>query len=196
MKLSVFTTIFAAFAVAACTAEAADPKPGAAPAKNPIVEIKTTMGTIKAEIFADKAPITAKNFMEYVEAKFYDGTIFHRVIPKFMIQGGGFDKNNKQKETRAPIKNEASNGLANEPGTLAMARTNDPNSATAQFYINTEDNKSLNYNAAAGPMGAGYAVFGKVLSGMDVVGKISAAGSQSGTPTTVVTIESIRKVAK
>lgn len=201
MKLSVFTTIFAVFAFAACNAEAADPKPGAAPAKNPIVEIKTSLGSIKAEIFADKSPISAKNFMDYVEAKFYDGTIFHRVIPNFMVQGGGFDKTMKQKDTRSPIKNEASNGLSNQTATLAMARTNDPNSATAQFFINTVDNKRLDYTGAPGPMGAGYAVFGKVIGGMEVVGKISAvktgmANGMGDVPTTPVVIESIRKVDK
>lgn len=199
MKLAVFTTLLT-FGVTAGTAFAADPAPAAG--KNPIVEIKTSMGPIKAEIFADKAPGTAKNFMEYVDAKFYDGLIFHRVIPSFMIQGGGFDKTMKQKDVRAPIKNEAANGLSNQPGTLAMARTGDPHSATAQFFINTVDNKRLDFNPAIpGPGGAGYAVFGKVTSGMDVVAKISAVatGTQNGmgdVPKNQVVIESIRRVEK
>jgi cyclophilin family peptidyl-prolyl cis-trans isomerase len=168
--------------------------------KNPIVEIKTSKGSVVAEIFRDKAPISAQNFMEYVDAKFYDGTIFHRVINHFMIQGGGFDKMMKQKDARAPIRNEASNGLSNQPGTLAMARTNDPNSATSQFFINTADNKRLDYTGQ-GPMGAGYAVFGRVLSGMDVVRKIEASkttisNGMSDVPVTMVIIESIRKVGK
>jgi peptidyl-prolyl cis-trans isomerase A (cyclophilin A)/peptidyl-prolyl cis-trans isomerase B (cyclophilin B) len=166
-----------------------------AEAKNPVVVIKTSMGTIKAEIYADKAPGTAENFLKYVDDKFYDGLIFHRVIPGFMIQGGGMDKNLEQRKTRAPIKNEASNGVKNTVGTLSMARTMDPNSATAQFFINTVDNKSLDYNERS----AGYAVFGKVTEGMDVVNKISAVKTgtpkpmMSDVPETAVTIESIRR---
>jgi cyclophilin family peptidyl-prolyl cis-trans isomerase len=205
MKLSVFSTILAAglfmHAASAPTADAADPAKGkAAAVKNPVVEIKTSLGTIKAEIYADKAPGTAKNFLEYVNAKFYDGTIFHRVIKDFMIQGGGFDAKMTRKETRAPIKNEASNGLKNEVGTLSMARTSDPDSATAQFFINTKANKALDYTGN-GPAGAGYAVFGKVTEGLDVVMKISEVKTErqammADVPATPVVIESIRQIGK
>jgi cyclophilin family peptidyl-prolyl cis-trans isomerase len=134
--------------------------------KNPVVVMKTSMGTIEIELYAKKAPITVKNFLKYVDNKFYDGTIFHRVISNFMIQGGGFRPGLKEKKTNAPIKNEA--GLSNKRGTLAMARTDDPDSATAQFYINVKDNEGLNKTED----NAGYAVFGKVIKGMDVVDKI------------------------
>lgn len=182
----------------ATAASAADPK-GAKPAatKNPVVVIKTSLGTIKAEIFADKAPVSAQNFMKYVDDKFYDGTVFHRVIPGFMIQGGGFDSKMSQKKTRDAIKNEASNGLKNEPGTLAMARTSDPNSATAQFFINTVKNTALDFKDPSA-QGIGYAVFGKVTEGMDVVSKIGAVktgnqGMFQDVPVAAVVIESIRR---
>jgi cyclophilin family peptidyl-prolyl cis-trans isomerase len=138
---------------------------------NDIVLIKTSMGTIKVELFNDKAPITVKNFLSYVDEKYYDNTVFHRVISNFMIQGGGFEASDpiKQKTTKEPIKNESTNGLKNERGTIAMARTQDPNSATSQFFINVKDNNNLN-RGAADPNG--YAVFGKVIEGMDVVDKI------------------------
>ncbi len=152
----------------------------AAPARaaNPVVVIKTSMGTIKAELYADKAPVTVKNFLGYVDDKFYDDTVFHRVMGKentpnnedFMVQGGGFAKDHKEKKTKEAIKNEADNGLSNKRGTLAMARTNDPDSATAQFFINVKDNSFLDKNNRS----AGYAVFGKVIEGMDVVDKIKA----------------------
>ena len=135
-------------------------------AKNPVVVMDTNMGSIEIELDEAKAPVTVKNFLAYVDAKFYNGTIFHRVINNFMIQGGGFDEKMKEKTTKAPIKNEAANGLRNDTGTIAMARTADPNSATAQFFINVNDNSSLNYPS---PDGHGYAVFGKVTSGMHVV---------------------------
>ena len=138
---------------------------------NPKVELKTTKGTVVIELYADKAPKSAANFLQYVKDGHYNGTIFHRVINGFVIQGGGFDARMTQKPTRAPIPNEASNGLKNERGTLAMARTMDPNSATSQFYINLSDNGgALNY---AGPDRPGYAVFGKVVQGMDVVDVIA-----------------------
>jgi cyclophilin family peptidyl-prolyl cis-trans isomerase len=140
--------------------------------KNPMVLVSTSMGDIKIELNQDKAPISVKNFLEYVEAKSYDGTIFHRVIPNFMIQGGGFDKDMNRKPTRSPIKNEAGNGLNNTAGTVAMARTNEVNSATSQFFINVKDNDFLNHKDEGGSFG--YAVFGKVVSGMDVVHKIEA----------------------
>lgn len=144
---------------------------------NPIVVMKTSMGTIKIELFADKAPITVKNFLSYVDDKFYDGTIFHRVIGSFMIQGGGFTNSNpiKEKKTKSPIINESTNGLKNDRGTIAMARTMEPNSATSQFFINVVDNNMLNRTQN----NPGYAVFGKVIEGMDVVDKIRAV--QTGT---------------
>jgi peptidyl-prolyl cis-trans isomerase B (cyclophilin B) len=132
------------------------------------VKMETSMGDITLELDAEKAPDTVANFVEYANSGFYDGTIFHRVIENFMIQGGGFDSDMKQKKTREPIKNEAANGLKNDTGTIAMARTNDPNSATAQFFINVKDNGFLNHTAPSG-QGWGYAVFGKVTDGMDVV---------------------------
>lgn len=138
-------------------------------AKAPVVVIDTNMGAIEVELNEEKAPITVKNFLSYVDSKFYNGLIFHRVIDNFMIQGGGYDDKMKEKATKAPIKNEASNGLRNDTGTIAMARTGDPNSATAQFFINVSDNSSLNYPS---PDGHGYAVFGKVTSGMHVVNRI------------------------
>ena len=138
---------------------------------NPSVEIKTSMGSIVLELNKAKAPITVENFLKYVEAKHYDGTVFHRVISDFMIQGGGFEKKGDQlveKATNAPIKNEASNGLKNENGTIAMARTSAPDSATAQFFINVKDNSFLDHS----PGNPGYAVFGKVVKGLEVVSQI------------------------
>src|SRR5947209_1649416 len=134
----------------------------AAPARaaNPVVIMETSAGTIKIELFQDKAPGTVKNFLQYVDDKHYDGTIFHRVIPTFMIQGGGMEPGMKEKKTRDPIKNESTNGLANERGTIAMARTDIPDSATAQFFINVKDNDFLNRAKAKDKVG--YAVFGKV----------------------------------
>jgi cyclophilin family peptidyl-prolyl cis-trans isomerase len=146
---------------------------GSAADKNPVVIMDTSMGPIEIELYRDKAPITVNNFLNYVEKKFYDGTIFHRVIPNFMIQGGGFEPGMKEKETQAPIKNESSNGLSNKRGTIAMARTNVPDSATSQFFINAEDNDRLDKDRS--PDGVGYCVFGKVIKGMDVVDKIRKA---------------------
>jgi len=146
-------------------------------AANPQVEFDTTAGRIRVELFPDAAPKTVANFLDYVKAKHYDGTQFHRVIAGFMIQGGGFTPDFKQKPTKPPvaIESEASSkaGLSNVPGTLAMARTGDPNSATAQFFINVADNKFLNFRSADA-RGYGYTVFGKVVDGMDVVDKIRA----------------------
>jgi peptidyl-prolyl cis-trans isomerase B (cyclophilin B) len=165
---------------------------------NPVVSISTSMGDLKAELYKDKAPVTVANFLAYVNDKFYDGTIFHRVIPAFMIQGGGFDKDMNQKKTKASIKNEAGNGLKNTNGTIAMARTSDPNSATAQFFINTKDNPFLDHKNDT-PQGFGYAVFGKVTGGMDVVTKIeqvqtTTRSPHENVPSTPVIIESIRVV--
>ena len=136
--------------------------------KNPVVVLDTSLGKIKIELFPDKAPVTVKNFLRYVDEKHYDGTIFHRVIPTFMIQGGGFAPGMTEKKTHEPIKNEAGNGLSNVRGTIAMARLPDPDTATAQFFINVKDNTRLDRSGA----NAGYAVFGKVIDGMDVVNKI------------------------
>ncbi len=157
-----------------------------------MVKLETSMGEITVELYADKAPATAANFLQYVKDGFYNGTIFHRVIPTFMIQGGGFDAQMNQKPTRAPIQNEADNGLKNEAYTLAMARTMDPNSATAQFFINVADNQFLNHTAKT-PQGWGYAVFGKVVKGQDVVDKIKAVptgnkGMHQNVPLEPVTI--------
>ncbi len=163
-------------------------------AANPQLEVKTSQGAIVIELYQDKAPKTVENFLQYAKDGFFNGTIFHRVIPGFMIQGGGFTPDMKQKETRAPIQNEAKNGLKNETGTLAMARTSDPHSASAQFFINLKDNSFLDY---PGRDGWGYAVFGKVVQGLDIVQKIakvptSNAGPHQNVPTTPVVIESIK----
>jgi peptidyl-prolyl cis-trans isomerase A (cyclophilin A)/peptidyl-prolyl cis-trans isomerase B (cyclophilin B) len=154
-------------------------------AANPQVDLDTTAGKIRIELDPAAAPKTVENFLAYVNAKFYDGTQFHRVIKGFMIQGGGFNADFRQKPTRPPITNEAEQsskaGLTNVPGTIAMARTSDPNSATAQFFINVNDNKSLNFREPT-PQGYGYVVFGKVIQGMDVVNKIAATPTGSGGP--------------
>lgn len=161
-------------------------------AENPKVLLETTEGDILLELFPDKAPETVKNFLQYVDDGFYDNTIFHRVIPDFMIQGGGMDARMREKETRPPIKNEADNGLKNNRGTIAMARTMDPDSASAQFFINQVDNDFLNHRAKTQD-GWGYAVFGNVVDGMDVVDKISkvktgSAGIHSDVPKETVMI--------
>lgn len=135
------------------------------------VEFETSAGNFVVEVYADKAPKTVENFLKYVNDGFYNNTIFHRVISRFMIQGGGFERDLTEKATRAPIANESDNGLLNQTGTIAMARTSDPNSATAQFFINLADNQFLNYTSPE-PDYIGYCVFGKVVSGMDVVHKI------------------------
>ncbi len=139
-------------------------------AANPVVVVETSMGNIKIELYEDKAPITVKNFLSYVDKKHYDGLIFHRVIEDFMIQGGGYDKDFKERKTDPPIKNESANGLKNERGTIAMARTNRPDSATSQFFVNVKYNDFL--DKAKARDGVGYCVFGRVTEGMDVVDKI------------------------
>jgi len=144
--------------------------------KNPVVVFDTSAGKIVVELYADKAPNTVKNILQYVDDKHYDGVVFHRVIPKFMIQTGGFDPGMRERKTREPIKNESDNGLANERGTLAMARTNAPHSASAQFFINLKHNDFLDKANARDKFG--YAVFGRVIEGMDVVDQI--AGVQTG----------------
>ena len=159
---------------------------------DPVVKLETSMGDILVRLDARKAPMTTANFLEYVKAGQYDGTIFHRVIKDFMIQGGGMTASLREKTTRAPIKNEADNGLSNDRGTIAMARTMDPHSATAQFFINLVDNDFLNYSAPV-PSGWGYCVFGKVVEGMDVVDKIAkvktkSVGIHENVPTDMVLI--------
>ena len=159
-----------------------------------MVILSTSAGDIHIELYADKAPLSVKNFLAYVDAGHYDGTIFHRVIPDFMIQCGGFTADMQQKKTNAPIKNEADNGLSNEPYTLAMARTSDVNSATSQFFINLADNVFLDH----GKRDFGYAVFGKVVKGTEVVDKIAGvktgrSGGHADVPVTPITINSARK---
>ena len=166
----------------------------------PYVELETTMGNIVIELNQEKAPNTVANFLEYVKSGHYDGTIFHRVIDGFMIQGGGMDANMKEKSTNAPIQNEADNGLKNEVGTIAMARTSDPHSATAQFFINVKDNSFLNFSGK-NPQGWGYAVFGKVTKGMDIVNKIKGVptgkyGFHADVPTTPVVITHAKVIEK
>ncbi|MBP3960906.1 peptidyl-prolyl cis-trans isomerase [Gemmata sp. G18] len=170
---------------------------GSARAANPVVLVETSAGSVKIELFEDKAPVTVKNFLQYVEDKHYDGTIFHRVISDFMIQGGGFESGMKEKKTRDPIKNESGNGLSNLKGTLAMARTSEPNSASAQWYINLKDNTFLD-KAKAGD-GVGYCVFGRVIDGMDVVDKIKGVETETvkgheNVPSKDVVIKSVKVV--
>ncbi|EPZ13756.1 peptidyl-prolyl cis-trans isomerase [Thauera terpenica 58Eu] len=163
-------------------------------AANPMVELKTNQGDIVVEVFADKAPKSADNFIQYVKDGFYNRTVFHRVIDGFMIQGGGFDADMKQKSTRAPIENEARNGLRNEVGTLAMARTADPHSASSQFFINLVANTALDYPSRDG---WGYAVFGKVVKGLEVVESIAKQptanrGFHQNVPVEAVIVNSAR----
>lgn len=163
--------------------------------KNINLLMKTNIGEIKLELYPDKAPVTVENFVSYVKDNFFNGLIFHRVINGFMIQGGGFDENLRQKETKAPIKIESDNGLKNDRGTIAMARTNDPNSATSQFFINLVDNNFLNFRSPD-VTGYGYAVFGKVTDGMDVVDKIATVptgsfGYMQDVPKYLIQIESV-----
>lgn len=148
-------------------------------AANPQVELKTTMGSMVVELYPDKAPATVANFLQYVKEGHYDGTLFHRVIPGFMIQGGGFTAQFREKPVHRPIRNEAANGLPNETGTIAMARTPDPHSATAQFFINVGDNRRLDFRYPT-VEGYGYCVFGKVVKGMDVVHRIEKVRTGPG----------------
>jgi len=169
-------------------------------AKNPIIEFRTNMGQFAIELYPDKAPKTVENFLRYAKSSFYDGTVFHRVIDGFMIQGGGFDSAMRKKATRGPIVNEAEGalkkGLRNEIGTIAMARTPDPHSATAQFFINVKNNAFLDFRDRS-PQGYGYTVFGRVVEGMEVVLRISKVptatrGSFQNVPASMVTIESVK----
>ena len=164
------------------------PATAAAKGGKPVVVLVTSLGDITLELEPEKAPISVENFLNYVDAGFYDGTVFHRVIPNFMIQGGGMTANLSQKPTRPAIKNEAENGLKNDAGTIAMARTSAPDSATAQFFINLKDNDFLNHGARD----FGYAVFGHVTQGMDVVKKIGAVPTgRQDRPVTPVTIKKL-----
>ncbi len=168
------------------------------PAENPKVALETSKGRIVLELFPQQAPETVKNFLSYADSHYYDGTIFHRVIANFMIQGGGFTSEMKPKPTRGPVKNEANNGLKNDRGTIAMARTPDPHSATAQFFINVVNNDFLNHKGQT-PQGWGYAVFGKVAEGMDVVDAIASTptairGPFRDVPAESIVINSIRLI--
>lgn len=178
------------------TADKADKKGG----KSMLVLMETTLGSIKIKLDAEKAPKTVENFLKYVDEGFYNGTIFHRVIKGFMIQGGGFAADLNQKQAHDPIKNEANNGLLNKRGTLAMARTMDPHSASAQFFINTVDNAFLNFKGE-NMQGWGYAVFAEVIEGLDVVDKIAAVKTTSkkgydDVPETAVEIKSVKRIEK
>ena len=205
--------LFAGLSLCLLATAACGETPATAPdSPNPVVVMETSKGTIKIELFADKAPITVKNFLAYVDEKFFDGTTFHRVMPDFMIQGGGFlpgltqaksedDVQKLEKKTHDPIKNEASNGLHNERGTLAMARTNKPDTATAQFFINVVDNTKKLDPGGVSP--AGYCVFGKVIDGMDVVDKIRELRTMvvipdalEDVPVKDVMIKSVRRAEK
>lgn len=186
--LHVLLPTLLAFSVTACAAQK-EPKAETAPAAQPTatasdmprVTLSTNMGDIVVELNPAKAPLSSANFIEYVQSGHYDGTIFHRVIDNFMIQGGGFDQNMQQKPTRATIQNEANNGLKNTRGTIAMARTNAPHSASSQFFINVNDNAFLDHTSPT-PQGWGYTVFGQVVEGMDVVDQIKVVqtGNMSG----------------
>jgi cyclophilin family peptidyl-prolyl cis-trans isomerase len=194
--------LFASMVVALAQAgtPAAQPAQTAQPTAaggGPVVVLETSLGAITIELKQDKAPITVDNFVKYVNAKHYDGTIFHRVIPDFMVQGGGMDKDMTEKPSRPPIRNEAKNGLRNLRGTISMARTNAPDSAKAQFFINVKNNASLDYGIG----GAGYAVFGEVTSGMDVVDRIVAVrtgnkGPYQNVPIEPVMIKTARIISK
>ncbi|MFM2153955.1 MAG: hypothetical protein RL199_2390 [Pseudomonadota bacterium] len=196
---SVLTVVALVGSVAAASprkrGKASRPPPAAA-AKGPVVTLKTSLGAIRVQVDPAKAPATSENFLKYVDAKFYDGTVFHRVIPEFMIQGGGMTPDLREKPTRGPVRNEAKNGLKNVRGTIAMARTADPNSATSQFFINVVDNVFLDPPGAAD--GYGYTVFGKVIEGMEVVDRIkdvrsTTKGPYANCPVEPVVIESARK---
>jgi peptidyl-prolyl cis-trans isomerase A (cyclophilin A) len=191
--------LFASMVVALAQAGAPAGQPAqAAPASaNPVVVLETSLGAITIELKQEKAPITVENFVKYVNAKHYDGTIFHRVIPDFMIQGGGMDDSMTEKAARPPIRNEAKNGLRNLRGTISMARTAAPDSAKAQFFINVKNNAALDYGIG----GAGYAVFGEVTSGMDVVDRIVAVrtgnkGAYQNVPIEPVRIKTARIISK
>ena len=191
--ISVLMAVFL-LTIPACSRAGNDPKTKG----GPVILMSTSLGDVKIELYDQDAPETVKNFLSYVNDKFYDGTIFHRVIAGFMLQGGGFTPEMEQKSTKPPIKNESSNGLKNEPYTLAMARTSAPDSATSQFFINVKNNDFL--NKASAQDGVGYAVFGKVIEGMDVVNKIEKvqtgrSGMYSDVPSEPVIIKSMTVVS-
>jgi len=192
--LTLNAALFSLFATFSTQALSDDPKK----AESPQVLMETSEGTIVMELYPDKAPKTVENFLKYVNEGFYDGTIFHRVIANFMVQGGGFTEEFDKKITHAPIQNEADNGLKNRIGTVAMARTNDPHSATAQFFINTAQNTFLDFREKT-PRAWGYAVFGRVIKGMKTVNKIRTAktGFKNGmkdVPTNTITIIKARQI--
>lgn len=157
---------------------------------NPVAAFKTSIGSFKVELFEEKSPLTVKNFISYVEEGFYKDTIFHRVIPGFMIQGGGMTSGLKEKDSKKPIKNEADNGISNERGSIAMARTSDPHSATCQFFINVVDNKPLNFKSKD-LSGWGYCAFGKVIEGMDIVDAIAKVKTGNRFPHQNVPLEDV-----
>ena len=174
--------------------------PSASASTYPSVVFETSQGNFTVELYPEKAPKTVANFLQYVKDGFYENTIFHRVINRFMIQGGGFERDMTEKNTRAPIVNEAGNGLLNELGTIAMARTMDPDSATAQFFVNLADNQFLN-NTGPDPESIGYCVFGKVTSGLDVVQKIGVVqttfiGRNADVPVKAITIKSVKLLSE
>jgi len=194
IRMTIRLLALAALTLATVSAAPAEEQKG----KNPMILISTSMGDIKLELDAAKAPISVQNFLDYAKSGHYDGTIFHRVIPNFMIQGGGFAPDMSQKPTKAPIKNEADNGLKNDLGTIAMARTGVVDSATAQFFINAKDNAFLNHTAKT-PAGYGYAVFGKVVEGLDIVKKIEGVktankSGQGDVPVEAVLINSVKVI--
>jgi cyclophilin family peptidyl-prolyl cis-trans isomerase len=193
----IFAIVMAGALMAAASAKPARPVPPAPKSGPPRVHLRTNHGDVVIELFDDKAPKTVQNFLQYVDDRFYDGMIFHRVIADFMIQGGGFMPGMKEKPGRPPIINEADNGLSNQRGTIAVARTADPNSATSQFYINVKDNSFLDKNKAADKHG--WCVFGKVIDGMDVVDRIRrvetrSQGAHRDIPVNDVVIFSVRRI--
>lgn len=172
----------------------------AAPALNPSVEFETSQGNFTVELYPEKAPKTVANFLQYVKDGFYENTIFHRVISRFMVQGGGFERDLTEKNTREPIANESNNGLLNEPGSIAMARTADPDSATAQFFVNLAHNQFLNYTSPSSEQ-MGYCVFGKVTRGFEVIQKIgfsptTSMGRNADVPIKSITIKSVKLLAE
>jgi cyclophilin family peptidyl-prolyl cis-trans isomerase len=192
-----FLMAAAAMGVLAAAVSAVAIRESPAKLSDSVVVMETSLGTIKIELFKEKAPLTVKNFLGYVDDKFYDGLIFHRVFPSFVIQGGAYKSGLVEKKGRAPVKNEAGNGLSNLRGTVAVARTTDPDSGTCQFFINVQDNKFLDRANAQ----AGYCVFGKIIAGMDVVDKIKgvatgARGGHANVPLNDVLIKSVRRERK
>ena len=186
---------YSSFAAADTTTKQTNPEETNKEVETTMVTLNTNLGKIELELDAEKAPKTVENFLSYAKEGFYNGTIFHRVIPNFMVQGGGFEPGLQQKPTKGAVVNEANNGLENVVGSIAMARTNDPHSATAQFFINVKDNDFLNFSSET-PSGWGYAVFGKVTSGMDVITKMTDAetgnnGMHQNVPVEDIIIESV-----